>query len=199
MIQICWRAARDVLLGVAVGLCLVIAVTSLALALSSCAGESATTPAAPSTAAPPQSIAGSPVIDVCHAEDGVYCVLNPAVSQATIGQTICRSGWTATVRPSVAYTDALKSRQLSQQAGLHPNDPGWTFAGTEEDHRMPLELGGAPRDPMNLSPEVGRSPNPKDRDESTLREQVCAGRLTLMAAQQQLVAKWLASYPGYRA
>ena len=40
--------------------------------------------------------------------------LNPAVTQATIRTTICRRGWTRTIRPPVSYTNALKARQLEQ-------------------------------------------------------------------------------------
>src|SRR6476620_11580421 len=39
-------------------------------------------------------------------------VVNPDVTQATIAATICRRGWTRTVRPPTAYTDSLKQRQL---------------------------------------------------------------------------------------
>jgi hypothetical protein len=37
---------------------------------------------------------------------------NPAVTQATIGSTICRSGFTASIRPPVSCTDALKVTEL---------------------------------------------------------------------------------------
>ncbi len=63
---------------------------------------------------------------------------------------------------------------------------------------MPLELGGAAKEVMNLSPEQGASPNPKDHDEDALRGLVCSGKVGLLAAQVQLVGKWLAAYPGYR-
>ena len=39
-------------------------------------------------------------------------VLNPDVTQATIRTTVCRRGWTRTVRPPVSYTNALKRRGL---------------------------------------------------------------------------------------
>ena len=130
--------------------------------------------------------------DPCHQGTVWYCVLNPAVTQATIDSTICRTGWTRTIRPPLSYTSALKRRQMTLE-GLTGSPSSY-----EEDHRMPLELGGAPRDPTNLSPEVGRSPNPKDADETTFRELVCSGQLTLVEAQQQFVTKWLAVYPGYR-
>jgi hypothetical protein len=62
---------------------------------------------------------------------------------------------------------------------------------------MPLELGGAPSDPHNLSPEYPGSPNPKDADEDQLNHDVCRGRLTLLQAQEQLVHDWLAPWPWY--
>jgi hypothetical protein len=100
------------------------------------------------------------------------------------------AGWTATVRPSSNYTDALKARQL-----VELQLPG-TVHDYEEDHRMALGLGGATRDVHNLSPELGLS-NPKDRDEGALHADVCAGRATLADAQAHLVAKWLAAWPAY--
>ena len=40
-------------------------------------------------------------------------VTNPDVTDATIQQTICVRGWTATIRPPVSYTDPLKRRSMS--------------------------------------------------------------------------------------
>jgi len=73
--------------------------------------------------------------------------LNASVRQRTIRRTICRAGWTATIRPSSTYTSALKRKQmpLYGESGLP--------SAYEEDHLIPLELGGAPRDPRNLWPE----------------------------------------------
>lgn len=163
------------------------------LLLAAC-GPSAAPAARPS--ALPSAPAGP-----CHQGAAIYCELNAAVTQATIRRTICVSGWTATIRPPVSYTDALKRQQLRDFASLHPGDPQWNLAGTEEDHRLPLDLGGAPRDVHNLSPEVHRSSTTKDADEAALggsRGQVCAGRLTLLAAQTQLIARWLEPFPGYK-
>jgi len=129
--------------------------------------------------------------DPCHPNGATYCVLNPGVSQATTATTICVRGWTATVRPSVAYTNKLKREQLAAEGSPYaPRE-------VEEDHRMPLELGGAPSDPQNLSPEHPRSPNPKDQEESRLREGICVGRVTLAQAQVVLVRDWLKPWPGY--
>ena len=40
-------------------------------------------------------------------------VLNPDVTQATIRSTICRSGFTRTIRPPVGYTNELKVKGSS--------------------------------------------------------------------------------------
>src|SRR5919198_95809 len=39
-------------------------------------------------------------------------VLNPEVTQAKIRETICRTGWTRTIRPPVDYTSPLKLEQM---------------------------------------------------------------------------------------
>jgi len=76
--------------------------------------------------------------------------VNPAVSQANIGRTICVSGWTATIRPPSSFTTRLKVAQLTS---------GYTYKGDtssrdyEEDHLISLELGGAPSAEANLWPE----------------------------------------------
>ena len=157
----------------------------------------AASPAVPAVASPQPS----PTADVCHVNGVTFCALNPAVTQATIGTTICVRGWTATIRPPASYTDALKLQQLQQFAGQHQGDPQWSAAGTEEDHRLSLDLGGAAKDPMNLSPEVHRGSALKDQEEAALggsQGKVCRGEMTLQEAQQELISTWLAEWPGYR-
>ena len=182
--------------------------TLAVIALVLLAGCGSTTQPGPSpspgpTPSPGQSPAASPTAapaDVCHVGGVTYCVLNPAVTQGTIRQTICVAGWTKTIRPPVNYTDTLKRQQIAAFASRHPNDPNWTTGGTEEDHRMPLDLGGDPRDSGNLSPEEPPSPNPKDHDEADLggsQGRVCRGEMTLAQAQQQMVSTWLGPYPDY--
>ena len=39
-------------------------------------------------------------------------MLNSSVTQANIATTVCKSGWTATIRPTVTYTNKLKDTQL---------------------------------------------------------------------------------------
>src|SRR5277367_5036528 len=73
---------------------------------------------------------------------------NPDVTQANIHQTVCVSGWTATVRPSVSYTNNLKKEGITQYGYSDPK-----LKDYEEDHFIPLEIGGNPKDPKNLWPE----------------------------------------------
>lgn len=108
--------------------------------------------------------------------------LNPTVTQATIRTTICVPGWTRTIRPPSSYTTALKLRQIAAR-----RLPG-TKADYEEDHLVPLELGGAPADPRNLWPEPWPEANRSDPLENSLRAAVCAGRMTLRAARARIVA-----------
>lgn len=120
---------------------------------------------------------------------------NPDVTQSTIGSTICVSGWTATVRPSVSYTDPLKVSQMN----------AYGFTGStrdyEEDHLIPLELGGDPRDPRNLWPEPRISvatpgAENKDKLENELKREVCNGTMTLSNAQNVIATDWVKAWVG---
>jgi hypothetical protein len=106
-------------------------------------------------------------------------VLNPDVTQANIRSTICRHGWTATIRPPVDYTNALKRRQMRLYG-----ETG-SLSGYQEDHLISLELGGNPTDPRNLWPEPYPRASAVDRIENDLNAQVCSGQLTLAQAQQR--------------
>src|SRR3954464_2028722 len=57
---------------------------------------------------------------------------NPAVSQASIADTICKSGWTTTIRPPTSVTDKLK-KQLDTAYALPTTTDG------ELDHLVSLE------------------------------------------------------------
>ena len=67
----------------------------------------------------------------------------------------------------------------------------------ELDRLIPLELGSA-NDSRNLWPQpTGTSPwNTKEKDqlEGRLLSEVCAGTLDLQAAQQEIIANWIAAY-----
>lgn len=109
---------------------------------------------------------------------------NAQVSQQTIGATICHSGWTTSVRPPQAWSEALKRKLLG-----HSGYKDQHLADYELDHLLPLELGGAPADPMNLwlEPRYNGQSQRGDLLENSLRRKVCAGTLALAAAQTQML------------
>ena len=133
-------------------------------------------------------------------------VVSPEVAQANINDTICKSGWTDTIRPAPSFTNALKKQQL---ASLKFKDK--SASHYEEDHFISLELGGHPRDPKNLWPEMWGTPatpltsqgpfpshlvgaKTKDHVESALHKAVCDGSLTLQDAQHIIATDWFKYY-----
>jgi hypothetical protein len=124
--------------------------------------------------------------------------INAAATQDKIETTICTSGWAASVRPPSAYTSALKIAQLFEY-GYADRDP----SHYQEDHLVPLELGGAPRDPRNLWPQPnvailadGTEIGSKEKDdlEDVLHSEVCAGTLALTDAQRMIAGDWIAAW-----
>jgi hypothetical protein len=85
----------------------------------------------------------------------------------------------------VSYTDALKVQQIREYGYSDTS-----VADYEEDHFIPLELGGNPIDPKNLWPEFPHSPNPKDSVEDKLKKLVCANKLNLADARRLIRTNW---------
>jgi hypothetical protein len=110
--------------------------------------------------------------------------IDPSVTQANIHSTICRSGYTKTVRPPSAQTEHAKFDVAYPAYGVPRSDR------SELDHLVSLELGGA-NDIANLWPEIGKLPNPKDKVENDLNRAVCDGKVTLAAAQHAIATDWL--------
>ena len=122
---------------------------------------------------------------------------NPDVSQFNIKQTICKPGWTKTIRPPSSYTTGLKRQQIGEYGYRNKR-----LASYEEDHLISLELGGAPQDPENLWPQAyaGKcGAHVKDSIETTLKRLVCSAKppLTLVEAQQMIARDWVAAYNQY--
>lgn len=128
----------------------------------------------------------------CHFRDGGQlpdpkCTpgsVDPAITQADIGSTICRSGYTSKVRPPESETGRAK---------FDVTYPAYHVPGgdtSELDHLVSLELGGS-NDITNLWPEVGTVPNPKDKVENALRRAVCDGKVSLRAAQRAIASDWM--------
>jgi len=173
----------------------------LLLAVSGCQsknqqGVSPTKPQ-PRAASTTTSASGAPSVPAaaggtCHARPGplpdAVCTpgaTNPDVTQENIASTICKSGWTSTIRPPTSFTNKLKTSGI--------RDYGYTdtaLSSYEEDHLISLELGGAPSDPRNLWPEPGGSPNPKDKVENDLKRAVCSSQVKLVDAQHAIATDW---------
>ena len=107
------------------------------------------------------------------------------VTQATIAQTICVSGFTSTIRPSESVTYKEKLGSIAAYGD------GGSTGDYEYDHLVSLELGGAVNDPRNLWPEPGASPNPKDTIENALHRMVCDGQIQLADAQRIIATNWI--------
>lgn len=139
-----------------------------------------------------------PASNGCSLRDGGFLqdrrctpgAIDPRVRQGNLNQTICRSGgYTDTVRPPTSYTTPLEFRLIrSYDLPISPDR-------SELDHLISLELGGAPSDPRNLFPEpYKRGAYTKDTVENQLHDAVCAGRMSLVAAQRAILV-WVDQLP----
>jgi hypothetical protein len=123
--------------------------------------------------------------------------INPQVTQANIDSTICRSGYTSTIRPPESITEPEKAASAVAY--------GYTgsFHTAEYDHLIPLELGGDPNDPANLwvepndRPNAASTYNSKDALEARLNALVCSGQLPLATARQAIAMNWVSAYQQY--
>jgi hypothetical protein len=195
------RAARAPVLTLAVVLAVLLAGIAAATA-----ARTAPNGLAYSTAAA-NAVQRQPRANSCHAvSSGLYSLpdlhctpgaLNPAVTQNTIDSTICRSGWTSTVRPPESVTEPEKLASMAAYG-----DRG-SASAYEYDHDVPLELGGAVNDPRNLWPEPDYSThagfylNPKDHLERALNRLVCDGSMSLSRAQGLIASNWVSAYHRY--
>jgi hypothetical protein len=130
-------------------------------------------------------------------------VASADVTPANIHSTICVSGYTSgrrhddgrTVRPPSSYTTALKREQIVEYGYSDTR-----LADYEEDHLIPLEIGGDGYAPGNLWPEPYAGADGariKDRLENQLHTMVCDGRLGLRVAQAAIAGDWYTAYLQY--
>ncbi len=104
---------------------------------------------------------------------------------------ICAFGYSRAVRPPESFTEPLKLAQM--RAYRLPGSP----SDYQEDHLVPLSIGGAPRDPHNLWPEPRTGPNSaeqKDRLETWAARMACAERIPLARLQRSIASDWIALY-----
>lgn len=117
--------------------------------------------------------------------------VDPRVTQSNIQSTICKSGYSASVRPPESVTNKIKVTEL-----LAYNDPD-TMSDFELDHLVSLELGGCPDCVANLWPEPYNIPlgaHEKDKVENYLHKEVCDGVMTLEDAQHAIAKNWESVY-----
>lgn len=135
---------------------------------------------------PAPSPADLPCVQTRHG-----CIaLNPEVTVDTLAQTICVAGYTATIRPAVSYSNAVKAKLL-RESGLEAA----LMSDYELDHLVPLGLGGHPRKLSNLAlqPLSGsNSATKKDGFERQLQHMVCNGHIGLIEAQSCIAEDWQA-------
>jgi hypothetical protein len=131
---------------------------------------------------------GEPLPDLACTPGAV----SPAVTQDNLARTICKSGYTATIRPS-SYVTGKEKKANALSYGYTGS-----LSDAEYDHQVSLELGGDPNDPRNLWVEpadpghkAGTGVNNiKDPVETKLHTAVCKGTITLAQAQSAIATDW---------
>ena len=108
---------------------------------------------------------------------------------------ICTPGYTKCIR---AVPTSVK-RSVYTSYGLEGNHTGYcdSTQGCEVDHLISLEIGGS-NNQKNLWPQPyqGETMNAhvKDQLENWLHNEVCAGRMPLKQAQDEISSNWITSY-----
>lgn len=113
--------------------------------------------------------------------------VDPGVTEANLSQTICRSGFSSSVRAPASETGAAKKQSLLQYG-----EP--STSTTEYDHLLSLEIGGT-NATSNLWPEPNSTDakgvnNPKDKVENQLHDAICAHKISLGDAQKAMATDW---------
>jgi len=121
--------------------------------------------------------------------------IDPAITSQNLQSTVCVRGYTATVRPDKRVTNRLKREQIRQYR-YSDTDP----RNYEQDHLIPLSLGGNPSDPRNMWPqprEGAWGADEKNDLEFVAYRLVCNGQLNLQEAQRRIAANWIEAYQAW--
>ena len=171
-----------------------LAIIALLVAFSGCGSVSVSVNPPGSTST--STTGGTPNFGVQTKTSGCMAHSGLADSACTPGaifpnatqQQICKPGYASSVR-NVPFSEA---DQVYAEYGISHHYSGQY----EDDHLVPLELGGS-NDIANLWPEAA-SPTPgfhqKDQVENYLHDQVCSGAMSLKGAQTEIATNWLAVY-----
>lgn len=131
-------------------------------------------------------------------------VMDQSVTQATVMTTICKPNYTASVRD---VTQAEKKDVLALYRNSHSDWPTCAsvkgVATCEIDHLISLEIGGSNAE-KNLWPEPYGNSKTKPQDrlgarekdvvETYLHREICAGKITLAQARDQILTDWVQVY-----
>ncbi|PZR67556.1 MAG: hypothetical protein DLM66_10885 [Candidatus Dormiibacter spiritus] len=173
------------LVGLLVGLLIVAVVAGIGYQEWTAAHAPVAAPTAP-TVVPPEDLPNP---------DLTPGMADAKVTQQTLKTTVCVGGYTKTVRPPPAYTDQLKKQQMREYGR-----PG-KASDYQEDHLIPLGLGGSPTDTRNLWPQPRAGywgSQRKDDLEYYLYGRVCFGGLPLEQARHDIASNWVAAFQHYR-
>jgi hypothetical protein len=121
--------------------------------------------------------------------------IDPAVTQSNLKSTVCVRGYTSTVRPDKRVTNRLKREQI-QQYGYQDRNP----QSYEQDHLIPLNIGGNPSDPRNMWPQPRDAQwgaEEKNDLEFVVYRMVCNGDISLEAAQARIARNWIEAYQAW--
>jgi hypothetical protein len=121
--------------------------------------------------------------------------IDPSVTPHNLQTTVCDKGYTATVRPDKRLTNQLKREQMRLYGYANANPQHY-----EEDHLIPLNIGGNPSDAHNLWPQPrygAWSADQKNDLEFVAYKLVCSGQLDLKEAQQRIAHNWIEAYQAW--
>ena len=115
----------------------------------------------------------------------------PGAILTTSTTTICKVGYTTTVRDVTTATKQKVFKEYGISWSLHSN--------YEVDHLISLELGGS-NDISNLFPEsylITNGARIKDKLENYLHSQICSGKMSVKEAQKEISTNWVYYYDIY--
>jgi len=121
--------------------------------------------------------------------------IDPMVTPQNLQSTVCVRGYTATVRPDKRVTNRLKREQIRQYR-YSDTDP----RNYEQDHLIPLSIGGNPSDPRNMWPQPrdgAWGADEKNDLEFIAYRLVCNGQLNLKEAQRRIATNWIEAYQAW--
>ena len=121
--------------------------------------------------------------------------MDPAVTPQNLKSTVCVKGYTAKVRPDKKFTNRMKREQLRQYNYADRNPRNY-----EQDHLIPLSIGGHPTDSKNLWPQPRSGEwgaEQKNDLEFVVYRMVCNGDIGLAEAQQRVARNWIEAYQAW--